>query len=305
MENTMVETTSSVQTSTADGLDVGALAPREYVVRLRRLLPLAPALLYLLLLYIYPISKMLKLSLFDPTFTTEYYRHFVGSPIYANRLIFTFEIALAVTLICVVLGYPVAYLLTNVKSSVRNYLVLMVVIPFWVSILVRTYAWMVLLGRAGVINQLLLGLGIISEPVRLLHTTFAVLVGMVHVLLPFAILPMYSVMSSIDQELLKAAQNLGADSFQTFRRVFFPLSLPGVAGGGLLVFIIALGFYITPALLGGTSDVMIANLIDLQINALVNWGFGAAIAVILFGISLVIFYVYNRYLGLDQLLGGF
>lgn len=277
---------------------------RQFLARVAVLLPVIIVLVYMLVLYISPISKMLTLSVYDPEFTLEHYQHFFSSSIYMNRLIFTFKVAFGVTLFCILLGYPMAYLLTNTSDRVRNALLAMVVMPMWISILVKTYAWMVLLGRDGIVNQALLSLGVVESPVRLMHNTFAVFFGMISMLVPYTILPMYSVMEGIDKNLLKAAQNLGANGFQTFRKVFFPLSLPGVAGGGLLVFILALGFYITPVLLGGPSDLMLANLIDIQINKLLEWGFGATISVILLVVAMIMFYIYNRYLGLDQLMGG-
>ncbi len=271
------------------------------------LLPLVPAVLYLLIFYLYPLSRMILLSFQEPKgggWTFMHYVHFFTSSIYLDRLLFTFQIVLVVTVLCVLLGYPVAYLLSTTPTRIRNLLLIMVVIPFWTSILVRTYAWMVLLGRAGIINQFLSSMGLIDTPLKLMHNTLGVYIGMVHVLLPFTILPMYSVMERIDRALLQAALNLGANRWHTFWQIFFPLSLPGVASGALLVFIIALGFYITPALLGGTSDIMISNLIDTQINSLLDWEFGSAISVVLLVMALIVFYVYNRFLGLDRLLGG-
>ena len=148
------------------------------------------------------------------------------------------------------------------------------------------------------------GLGLISEPLKLMYNTLGVVIGMVHVQLPLAILPLYSVMNGIDRGLLRAAQSLGANAFETFRRVFFPLSMPGVTGAFLLLFVGSMGFYITPALLGGPSNVLISNLIDSQISGLIHWEFGSAISVILLVISLIFFFAYNRLLGLDHLVGG-
>jgi ABC-type spermidine/putrescine transport system permease subunit I len=282
----------------------GVLALNRYVMRFGILLPVVVVLVYMILVYLYPISKMFLLSLFDPEFTWEHYQHFFGSPVYLNRLFFTLKVAAGVTAACIILGYPMAYLLTNAPARIRNIMMALVVMPMWISILVKTYAWMVLLGRTGIVNEALVGIGLLATPARLMHNTFAVVFGMVSMLIPYTILPMYSVMQGIDRNLLQAAQNLGANGFQTFRRIFFPLSLPGVAGGGLLVFILALGFYITPVLLGGPSDLLLANLIDVQINKLLEWGFGAAIAVVLLSVAMVLFYIYNRYLGLDKLVGG-
>jgi ABC-type spermidine/putrescine transport system permease subunit I len=178
-----------------------------------------------------------------------------------------------------------------------------VLVPFWTSILVRSYAWMVLLGKEGPLNQALVALGIVDQPVQLLNTRFAVYIGMVHVLLPFMILPLYAVMRGIDRSLLRAAENLGARPSQVFRQVFLPLSLPGVAAGCLLVFILALGFYITPALLGGQRDVMISMLIQQQVTQL-KWGVASALAVVLLVLSLGIYVAFTRILGVQRLFGG-
>lgn len=264
---------------------------------------LTPSLIFLIIFYAYPISRILLLSFFDPSFTFEHYIHFFSSKAYSNVLINTFKMAISVTIICVMLGYPVAYLLSNIPTRVSNLLMIFVILPFFTAILVRTYAWMVILGRNGLINQFLIGWGIISSPLKLMHNLFGVYVGMVHILLPFMILPIYSVMVSIDRSLLRAAEILGASPFRVFLYIFFPLSLPGVGGGCLLVFIIALGFFITPALLGGISDVMISMFIETQVNQLLNWGFASAMAVLLLAVTLIVFAIYNRFFGVDKMIG--
>jgi len=177
-----------------------------------------------------------------------------------------------------------------------------VLIPFWTSILVRSYSWMVLLGQEGIVNEALLASGAISEPMKLLNTRLAVYLGMIHILLPFMILPLYAVMRGIDRNLLRAAENLGAAPWAVFRRVFLPLSLPGVAAGCLLVFILSLGFYITPALLGGQKDVMISMLIQQQVSQL-HWGFGATLALVLLALALGIYLVFTRLLGVERVFG--
>jgi ABC-type spermidine/putrescine transport system permease subunit I len=234
----------------------------------------------------------------------EHYIHLFTVPLYLERLAVTLRISLIVAVACVVLGYPVAYLLTTAPSTIRNVILIMVVTPLWVSILVRTYTWIVLLGRAGLINQALMSLELISSPVQFIYNFLGVFIGMVHVLLPYAILPIYSVMSGIDRDLLKAAENLGANPFRAFMKVFFPLSLPGVAGSLMLIFMMSLGFYVTPLLLGSPAEIMVANLIDVQVTVALQWGFGAAISVALLVSALIIITIYNRYLGLDQMLGG-
>ncbi len=178
----------------------------------------------------------------------QHYRHFFSEATYSRVLLNTFKMSLSVTLICLILGYPVAYLLASLSSRVSNLLMIMVILPFFTAILVRTYAWMVILGRNGLINQLLIGWGVVASPLKLMHNLFGVYVGMVHILLPFMILPIYSVMIGIDKSLMKAAENLGASPARVFLHVFMPLSLSGVGGGCLLVFIIT----IRPLIPGGS-----------------------------------------------------
>jgi len=265
---------------------------------------LYPLILYLLIFFVYPLFLGLIRSFFDPRFTLTHYIHFFSAPVYLRVIMNTFKIATTVTLFCLVLGYPFAYLLSGVSPKMSNRLMIIVLVPFWVSLLVRTYAWMVLLGREGVINSLLIGLGLTATPIKLLYNAVGINVGMVHILLPYMILNLYSVMKGIDRNLLKASENLGANWIQTFFRIFFPLSLPGVGGGCLIVFIMAIGFFITPALLGGTGDIMISQMIETHVTTLLNWGFAFCASFILLGITLLILLVYNRFLGLDKLWGG-
>jgi ABC-type spermidine/putrescine transport system permease subunit I len=180
---------------------------------------------------------------------------------------------------------------------------IMVVLPFFTAFLVRTYAWMVILGRNGLINQVLMNWGIISTPLKLIYNLIGVYIGMVQILLPFMILPVYSVMVGIDRGLMKAGESLGANPFRVFFHIFLPLSLPGVGAGSILVFIISLGFFITPALLGGANDVMISMLIESQVNELLNWGFASALGTILLVIILPAFILYVRVLGTNKIMG--
>jgi len=266
---------------------------------------LLPALVLLVVLFVYPIARLLVTSVYaDGQFTLEHYRRIVEVDLYLRVFRTTFVIALQVTGICLALGYPLAYFLASLRPRTARLLMILVLIPFWTSILVRTYAWMVLLQRQGVVNRWLLELGLIDEPLRMMYNRIGVLVGMSHVLLPFMVLPTYAVMRGIDRTLLRAAANLGASPVQAFLRVFLPLSLPGVAAGSLLVFILALGFFITPALMGGRTDMMIAQLIETQIRTELNFSFAAALAAVLLVITLVIFAIYNRLLGIDKMFGG-
>jgi ABC-type spermidine/putrescine transport system permease subunit I len=263
-----------------------------------------PALIALLLLFVYPISRILAQSLFSPDFTFEHYLYFFSNPLYARVMWITFQISLLSTLTAVLVGYPVAYALRRARPSIRNFFLLIIVLSFMISLLVRNYSWIIVLQRNGVINIFLKYLGIIDQPIILLHNKFSTIVGMTHIFVPYVIFPIYSVMMGIDLNLEKAAQNLGATRWQAFWRVSFPLSLPGIGAGALLVFIMALGFFITPALLGGRKELMISNLIEIQVIDLLNWPFASAMSAILLVVTLIIFSIYNRYLGIERLWGG-
>ena len=270
----------------------------------RQLILVVPALLALFLLFIYPISSILIKSLFSPDFTLKHYLYFLKTPLYSRVLWITFQISFLSTLSALIVGYPIAYVLRRAKPGIRNFLLLAITLSFMISLLVRNYSWIIVLQRSGVVNTVLTYFGLIDSPFKLLHNKFGVMVGMTHIFVPYIVFPIYSVMMGIDLNLEKAAQNLGATRWQTFWRVSFPLSLPGIGAGALLVFIMALGFFITPALLGGRKEQMISNLIQIQVVDLLNWPFASALSVILLLATLVVFAVYNRYLGVERLWGG-
>ncbi len=280
-----------------------ALARLRRMVQLRSIVIVLPLLAYLLIFYAYPVAAMLLRSVSEPTWSLTNFRTMVNTNVYFHVLWITTWISIVVTVCTLLLGYPVAYLLSSVSPAKSNLLIILVLVPFWTSILVRTYAWMVLLGRQGIINEFLQWIGLINEPMRLLNTRFAVYVAMVHILLPFMVLPLYSVMRGIDRSLLRAAEGLGARPRSVFRHVLLPLSLPGVAAGCLLVFILSLGFYITPALVGGPKDLMISVLIAQQVD-LFNWPFASALATVLLIGALLIFVIFNRILGVEKIFGG-
>ena len=256
-----------------------------------------PAVAFLSVFYAFPLVRLLLVSLEAPRWSLAHYVTFFTEPAYLRILTRTFRVSLTVTLGCLVLGYPTAYVLSRVQPRLRRVLLLIVIVPYLTSFLVRTYAWMVILGPKGIVNSLLVKAGLIDTPVKLLYSAIGVHVGMIHVLLPLMILPLYSVMVGIDRNYLKAAETLGAGPARTFVRVFLPLSLPGVRSGCALVFLVALGFYITPAMLGGLRDSMIAMLIESQITQLVNWGFAAAAAFVLLVVTLGGFSLVGRVSG--------
>ncbi|UCF96146.1 MAG: ABC transporter permease [Spirochaetaceae bacterium] len=262
---------------------------------------LLPGTILLLLVFVIPIALFLSRSVLDPRPTSEHFLHIFENPVYLRVLWVTFRISFTVTVVCILLGYPIAYLLSTVSDRARNLLMILVLIPFWTSLLVRNYAWMVLLGRQGVINNILVGIRFSGEPLKLLHTAFAVNVGMIQMMMPFMILSMFSVMKGIDRRLVSAALSLGANRIKAFFKVYFPLSLPGVGAGSLLVFIYSLGFFITPALLGGRKDVMISMLIEEQVSTMLNWGFASALALLLLACTFLFFFIYTRFFKIEQI----
>jgi putative spermidine/putrescine transport system permease protein len=278
-----------------------SLAPERREAR-RYLLVLLPAVLVLLALFVYPLLGIADRSVYKPRvgYTLDYYAQIWRVPVYLTVIWRTFETSALVTLVCLALGYPLAYLLATLRPRVARLLMIVVILPFFTSIIVRTYAWMVLLGGNGVVNQYLTWLGLTDAPLPLLYNKGGVLIGMTYVLLPYMVLTVYSVMRGIEPAFIRAAHSLGASRWQAFRKVFLPLSLPGIAGGTLLVFILSLGFFITPALMGGPSDVMIAMLIEREVEFTLNWSFASALAVILLVLTLIGFVGYNRIVRLER-----
>lgn len=269
----------------------------------RYLLILLPAILVLLALFVYPLLGIADRSVYKrgDGYTLQFYAQIWRVPVYLQVIGRTFRTSALVTFVCLALGYPLAYFLATRRPRVARLLLIVVVLPFFTSIIVRTYAWMVLLGRNGIVNHYLTWLGLADRPLPLLYNPGGVLIGMSYVLLPYMVLTLYSVMTAIDPGLVRAAHSLGASRWQAFRRVFLPLSLPGIAGGTLLVFILSLGFFITPALMGGPSDVMIAMLIEREVEFTLNWSFASALAVILLVLTLIGFIGYNRVVRLDRI----
>ena len=221
---------------------------------------LVPAGVLILAVFAYPVFWLLIRSFSDPSWGFQNYQTVFAKTIYLKVIWNTVAIAGATTIGALLLGYPMAYSMVNSSPLIRRLLIFVVLIPFWTSILVRTFAWMVLLQSNGILNDVLIGVGLIETPVKFMFNRTGVLIGMIQIMLPFMVFPLYSVMSRIDHAYLQAAANLGARPIKSFFRVYLPLSAPGVVTGSMLVFIISLGYFITPALLGGRKDVMIAQL---------------------------------------------
>lgn len=261
-----------------------------------------PLLAFLILVFLLPLLTMLWRSVSDPSIGVDNYTAIFAESLYTRVLLNTFGIALAVTVITLLLAYPYAYLMTLVPPIWRGVMLVLVLIPFWTSVLVRSFAIVLLLRDTGVLNTLAIDAGLIDEPLTILRTAGGVVFGMVQVSLPFAVLPIYAAMSGIDPRLSLAAQNLGARPSGAFWRIFVPLSLPGVAAGVLLTFIQALGYYITPALLGGPTNMMIGELIVQQVSAVLRYGFGAALATLLLVATLVLLGIAAKFLNLEKAL---
>jgi putative spermidine/putrescine transport system permease protein len=263
---------------------------------------LAPCAAFLLVMFILPVAHVLELSVTDPVPSLQHFVRIFTVPIYLKILWNTFFTSLVVTLACLLLGYPLAYVIARRSDALALVLLGIVAMSFWTSFLVRTYAWLVILGNRGPVVALYDAMGL-GAPPRLLFTSFSSALGMTHILLPYMVLALYSVMKKIDPNHLRAAASLGAKPFTSFRLVYLPLSLPGVVNGSILVFTICLGFYVTPILLGTPRDMMISQLINQQIEELLNWGFASALAAVLLVATVIVLSIYNRFVGLDRLWG--
>ncbi|BBK32832.1 putative spermidine/putrescine transport system permease protein [Stella humosa] len=253
----------------------------------------APGMIFLGLLFAVPLLQLFALSVEGGT--TEWYAKVFADGLYTTIFLRTFQIALMVTAAALLIGYPVAFFLATTTPGWRALGFALVMLPFWTSVLVRTYAWMIILGRNGIVNRFLIDYGFIDRPLTLLNTRFAVVLGMVHVMLPFMILPLYSAIARVDPDFARAARGMGASRFQIFRRIYLPLTLHGVVAGVTLVFVVSLGFYITPALLGGGKVTMIAMVIEQQVREFLAWNFAGALSAVLLAITLAVFWLLNRW----------
>jgi ABC-type spermidine/putrescine transport system permease subunit I len=273
----------------------------------RSLWPVLPLLAFLGLVVVGPIARVLLWGLapsLAPTAPTSApWREILETPLYRDALVRTFRLSLTVTVACLLLGYPVAYVLARARGRRGLLLLALVVAPFWISVLARSFTWMVLLQRQGVVNRILLALGLVAEPVPLVYNEIGVLVGMVHVLLPYMILSLYGAMRAIDPGLLRAAAGLGATEWQIFRRIWWPLSRAGVAAGSLLLFVVALGFFVTPALLGGGKVTTVAMLIEAHVSQAQDWPLASALGLVLLAATLLALMPVQRALRLEALVG--
>lgn len=269
----------------------------------RRALLILPGLAFLTVMFLYPLGSLVVTSVYDKGFTTAHYQRLFTVPAYTRVLLNTMLMAAIVTLVCLVLGYPLAYRLATANGRWKVVLLIGILVPFWTNLLVRAYGWMVILHPRGLLNTALVGVGLIDKPFALVHNATGVVIGMTQVMLPYMVLPIAAVMEGVDRTLLHAARSLGASPWNTFVRIFLPLTLPGVFAGILLVFIISLGFFVIPALLGGTRDIMLAQLIQFHINIVLNWGFAATLSTALLTTTLAVYLLAHRWLRLGALWG--
>ncbi|MEM1384539.1 MAG: ABC transporter permease [Pseudomonadota bacterium] len=285
----------------AEGLRRDATAERMTMLGL-----CSPAIFLVMIIMIIPVGWLFWLSFLgdDGSFTLEHYERMVNRKSYARIFWTTFEVSILTTLICIVIGYPLAYFLSQLPARAATICLIAVLLPFWTSLLVRTYAWLVLLQRKGLLNDWAIDAGLWDTPVKLVHNMNGTLIGMVHIMLPYLVLPLYGAMKAIDRDYLKAASNLGAGPVRAFWTVFFPLSLPGLFAGGLIVFVLCLGFFVTPAVLGGGKVIMVSMKITDTIEIFFNWGAASALGVVLLVLTMGTLYLSSRLLRLDRVLGG-
>ena len=264
---------------------------------------LLPLLVPLVLLYLVPLGRVLWISFTDPTPGLANYERLLAFPALQRVLFTTLRIGAITTGLALLLGYLVAYVMVHAGPRHRLWVTAFVLVPFWVSLLVRAFAWLTLLRTEGVINQALLGWGLVAQPLALVHNELGVVIGMVHYMVPYAVLPLYANMQGIDPRLADASRSLGAGPLTTFLRIFLPLSLPGIAAAGVLVFIFSLGFFVTPALLGGGKVVMIAEYVSVQILQTVRWGVGTMMASVLLLTVVLLLLAMSRVVDLRRLFG--
>jgi len=262
-----------------------------------------PSLITIMIVVFIPVFWLSSLSFFDRVGDLSWanYDRIFQSQLYIKTFIVTLKISFITLFFCILLGYPLCYWLSQLPDRIAGILMVFVLLPFWTSILVRTYAWLVILQRNGIINDTLISIGWIDEPLQLAHNLTGTVIGMVHILLPFFILPLFASMRSIDTNFIRAAISLGSTPRGAFWRIFFIMSLPGFFAGTVLVFVLALGTYVTPVLLGGGKIQMLAQRIDSTIMLYSNWGAASALGVVLLILAFATIWIFNRAFGIDKL----
>lgn len=262
-----------------------------------------PAAAFVGVFLLYPLAALIGTSFGGSSGAFMQYRRLVATPVYGLVLQRTLVTAGSTALICALLAYPIAWQLAHARPRVRAVLLAVVLLPFWTNLLVRSYGWMILLNPKGVLNNILIGSGMASEPLQLVYNQTGVLIGMVQIMLPYMILPLAAVMSRIDPAAVRAARSLGAGPVDAFLRVYLPQTMPGLMAGLLLVFTISLGFFVIPAILGGPRELMVAQLIEFNINSTLNWPFAAALSTALLAVTLLLYAIGHRWFGLGTIWG--
>ena len=290
----------------ATDINAHGLRRDEKLERLKLFGLSSPALLLVMVILVIPVGWLFYVSFIGANgqFSLENYQRMIDRKSYARIFITTFQISLLTTGLCVLIGYPLAYFMSQLPTRIANLCLITVLLPFWTSLLVRTYAWLVLLQKRGLVNDWAISLGLWDEPIKIVHNMTGTLIGMVHIMLPFLILPVYSAMRAIDTDLLKAASNLGASPRRAFWSVFFPLSTPGLFAGALMVFVLCLGFFVTPAVLGGGKVIMVSMKIVSNIELFVNWGAASALGAVLLVLTGGVLWIASRFLNLEKMTGG-
>jgi|TARA_B110000971_G_scaffold37174_1_gene35632 ABC-type spermidine/putrescine transport system permease subunit I len=273
----------------------------------RLLLSLAtPAVLAVIAIVVIPVGWLFYLSFTgsDGQLSLVNYQKMIEYKSYARTFVTTFEVSILTTLICIMIGYPLAYFLAMLPERLAGFFMLAVLLPFWTSLLVRTYAWLVLLQKNGILNDFAMSIGLWDSPLKLVHNLTGTLIGMAHIMLPFLVLPLYGSMRKIQRDLMHAAANLGASPVQAFWKIYFPMSLSGMVAGSLIVFVLCLGFYVTPAVLGGGRVVMVATQITAILENQFNWGAASALGVVLLVVTMIILTIATKVFKLDAVLFG-
>jgi ABC-type spermidine/putrescine transport system permease subunit I len=292
--------------SEGEGLNEKRLKNQE-IQEQRMLLSLAtPAVLATVAIIVIPVGWLFFLSFLgnDGQLSLENYQRMIEYKSYARTFITTFQVSILTTIICILIGYPLAYFLAMLPDRLAGFFMLAVLLPFWTSLLVRTYAWLVLLQKNGILNDFAMSIGLWDTPLKLVHNLTGTLIGMAHIMLPFLVLPLYGSMKKIQRDLMYAASNLGASPVQAFWKIYFPLTASGMVAGSLIVFVLCLGFYVTPAVLGGGKVVMVATQITAILENQFDWGAASALGVVLLVATMVILYAATKLMKLDAALFG-
>ena len=266
----------------------------------------SPAIILVVVILIIPVIWLSYISFIGSNgeLSLENYERMINRRSYYRIFMTTFQISALTTLICILLGYPLAYFISQLPNRIANLCLITVLLPFWTSLLVRTYAWLVLLQKRGLVNDWAISLGLWEEPIKIVHNMSGTLIGMVHIMLPFLVLPVYGTMRSINQDYMKAASNLGASPKRAFWTIFLPLSTPGLFAGSLMVFVLCLGFFVTPAVLGGGKVIMVSMKIVSNIETFINWGAASALGVVLLIATMLILWIASKFVKLDDFAGG-